>query len=86
MFIVSEYMAKGTLTAFLRQFYDINASNFINREMSNFMDLRSLFKFCRDISAGMKWLHSLGIIHRQIIFLSSIRCHKINLLAGISKD
>lgn len=53
IFIVSELMTKGTLRAFVKQ-------------NQNFMDDAAACKFARDIARGVKWLHSLGLVHRDL--------------------
>ncbi|PRP86659.1 hypothetical protein PROFUN_05138 [Planoprotostelium fungivorum] len=52
-FLVSELMAKGTLSEFLV-------------ECRQFIDFEGRVSFCLEISKGMEYIHSLKLIHRDL--------------------
>jgi tRNA A-37 threonylcarbamoyl transferase component Bud32 len=70
LYIISEIMTKG------------NLKNFI-KEMKKFIDLKMILRLTCDIVKGMKWLHSLNIIHRDlksfnILVNSNMKCKIID--------
>ncbi|XP_076906488.1 serine/threonine/tyrosine-protein kinase HT1-like [Bidens hawaiensis] len=63
--VITEYLSKGSLRAYLHKLEDNNNNNNVVQE-KGILSLEMIVKMALDIARGMEYVHSQGIIHRDL--------------------